>query len=298
MTRRTGEAIALVAALLLIVLVSIAQHRQGSVSTFSSFDRGRNGFLAIYNVLAREGVPVRRIFDRVPFVSRDVGVLVFTENAPERLGGGAYETLSKNDVIALRAFARKHRIVVFAHPPSALAKALNGFSVQFGDPSIFSNDGLARSPRAARRAYDAVAGHGVVAFYERLHGYTADRSFWEALPPPVHAAAWIALVVLALSLVDANVRFAPPIASQAPPERDSSTYIRAMASLLRRARARHSAAHALSADAERLAARRAVRGELRRSLDALRGIAQKRSIDDVAVIRAARYYAALRKELG
>lgn len=297
MRRRAGETIALVVALLLIVLVSVAQHRQGSVSTFSSFDRGRNGYLAIYNVLAREDVPVARSFDHLS-LAKGIGVLVVTENAPERLSGNAYEMLSRNDVTALRAFARKHRIVVFAHPTSTLAKALHGFSVQFTDPSVFSNDGLARDPNAARRVYDAVAGRGVVAFYERLHGYSADRSFWEALPPPVHVAVWIALVMLLLALVAANVRFAPAMASEAPPERDSSAYIHAMASLLRRARARHAVVEALAADAERLAARRAVGSPTRRSLDALRGTAEKRSIDDAAVVRAAQYYAAFRKELG
>lgn len=102
-------------------------------------------------------------------------------------------------------------------------------------PGIFSNATLHDADNAAF-AYDAVAGHGAVAFDEYVHGYDDDLGFWQVMPPPVRAAFWIVLGVVVLGLIGANVPFAPPLPAAAAADGDSSAYVTAMAALMRRAR--------------------------------------------------------------
>ncbi len=109
------------------------------------------------------------------------------------------------------------------------------------DPSVFANANLGRVDNA-RFAY-AVLDRAPVAFDERVHGYEQGRSFWAALPNAVHVAIWLACAVVGLGLFGANVRFAPPLLPLRADERDTSAYINSMARLLQRGRAASRALH-------------------------------------------------------
>jgi hypothetical protein len=104
-------------------------------------------------------------------------------------------------------------------------------------PALFGNAQL-RDADNLRFAYNAIAGHGAAAFDEYVHGYNNSLTMWGALPPPVHAAVWIVLALVAIALIGANVPFAPPYLPDPPDERDSSDYIAAIAELMRRSRHR------------------------------------------------------------
>ncbi|MDP9025548.1 MAG: DUF4350 domain-containing protein [Candidatus Eremiobacteraeota bacterium] len=295
MRRRTGEAIALGLALAVVIVTSIATHSQQHVSTHSTYDSGKEGFLALYNVLAREGVPVRRYFGRISKLDPSIHVLVLTDTSRERFGGGPSERFTERDLTHLRAFARRHRIVVFSEPGSSFAQSLRGIGVPL-DARTYGNSGLDANPRAAGRAYEVVAGRGIVAFDERIHGYAIDRSFWEAIPSVVRAAGWIVIAIVALMLIEQNIRFAPAIHITLPEGRDSSSYIRSMGALLRRGRARGATIARLEEDARRLAMRRAPSAVATRELERLRAVARA-PMNDAAVVQAAQSYAVIRKEL-
>lgn len=104
-------------------------------------------------------------------------------------------------------------------------------------PALFGNAQL-RNADNLRLAYNAIAGHGSVAFDEYVHGYDDSLTTWGALPAPVHAAVWIIVALAVIGLIGANVAFAPPYLPDPPDERDSSSYIAALAELMRRSRRR------------------------------------------------------------
>ncbi len=171
-----------------------------------------------------------------------------------------------------------------------------GEIVAIAAPSVFGNAELGRASNA-RFAYNVLAGHGPVAFDERLHGYAIDASFWSALPTPVRIAAAIVVAMLAFWLVDANVRSAPPPALDVPDERHSASYLAAMAVLLRRARAARLGIAAFYDDAVR---RSRHRGDAPGVVSAIDELARLREIPhphDDALLRAARIAARLRKDL-
>ena len=111
-------------------------------------------------------------------------------------------------------------------------------------PQLFGNRYL-RDGDNLRFAYNAIANHGAAAFDEYVHGYDDGLTMWGALPPPVRAAFWIVVAIVVLALIGANVRSAPPYLPALPGERDSSSYIAAMAELMRRSRSRASDAAVL-----------------------------------------------------
>lgn len=199
-------------------------------------------------------------------------------------------------VTAVFPFATRTGVPLLANDKGIVALAYplgKGTVIAITAPSLFSNAHLA-APDNARFAYDAIAGHGPVAFDEYVHGYDDNLTFWAALPPPVHAAVWIVAAIVLIALVGANVPFAPPIPLEPPDERDSSAYIDAMAALMRRARAARAAIEAFAADAARH----------RRGGDAARAarerIEQLRAIpipSDTALLEAAVLDYRLRKEL-
>jgi hypothetical protein len=111
-------------------------------------------------------------------------------------------------------------------------------------PELFGNRHL-RDADNLRFAYNAIANHGVAAFDEYVHGYDDGLTFWGALPQPVRAAFWIVVAIVALALIGANVRSAPPYLPAPRGERDSASYIAAMAELMRLSRRRPSDAAVL-----------------------------------------------------
>jgi hypothetical protein len=104
-------------------------------------------------------------------------------------------------------------------------------------PELFGNARLLGADNL-RFAYNAVEGHGNVAFDEYVHGYSDSATMWQVLPAPVRAAVWIVIALILIALVGANVPFAPPYLRGGPDERDSSHFIVALAELMRRSRRR------------------------------------------------------------
>lgn len=267
MRTRIAETLGLFA--LFGVLLLFASASLGTpASTNSTFDTGPNGYRALYDVLQRENVPVSRLDGPLGTLDPQARVLAVAD--------GSYES---NDLQRLRAFMHGGGwIVAFgAIPGLAQAPQLRVFDV-----SDYTNLALSKSPRRALAVYDAVAGKGPVIFDERVHGYDRTQSLWAVLPTPVRVAAGLAALAVILALIDANVRFAPPIMREPPADRDSSDYVRSMAMLLRRA-------HAGAAAIDRFARAYPKSAELREL-----GTVTRPS--DALVLRAATIYATLRKE--
>jgi hypothetical protein len=261
---RIIEIAALVALLGLLVLLA-GSSLESPVSNHSSYDTGPNGYRALFGVLARENVPVVRL--ELPLAQRDpnIRVLAITTSRYDR-----------GDLRRLQSFMDRGGIVV------AFARIAGFHATHSFNGRAYTNLALQKNPKVALDVYDAVAGKGLMAFDERPYGYDRTRSLWSVLPAAVHAAVWVALLAVVLALIDANVRFAPPIVREAPADRDSSDYLRSMATLLRRGRAGR-------ATIERFA--RAYPKS--RELAELAGVARP---NDAQVLRAATLYAGLRKE--
>jgi hypothetical protein len=222
MNRRIIESGALIALLGLLVLLATGSLREVP-STHSSYDTGPNGYRVLFDVLQREGIPVTRLEVPLGLMDPNVRVLVLTSPYVDR-----------SDARRLQSFLRGGgRVLAFGHvtglPRSPRVRAF--------EIAHYTNLALSKHPQRAGEIYAALAGRGVVAFDEREYGYDRTRSLWSVLPPAVHLAVWIAALAVLLALIDANVRFAPPIVREPPADRDSSDYVRSMAALLRRAHA-------------------------------------------------------------
>lgn len=264
MRTRIIEIVVLAALLGLLVLLAGSAF-EPPISNHSSHDTGPNGYRALFGVLAREGIPVVRL--ELPLGQRDphTRVLALTTTGYDR-----------SDLKRLQLFMDRGGMVL------AFVKIGGLHPTRSFDGRNYTNRALQKHPRSALDVYDAVAGKGLVAFDERPYGYDRTRSLWSVLPPAAHAAVWVALLAVVLALIDANVRFAPPIVREAPADRDSSFYLRSMAALLRRGRAGRTTI-------ERFA--RAYPKS--RELGDLAGVTRP---NDAQVLRAATLYAALRKE--
>ena len=151
---------------------------------------------------------------------------------------------------AVPLLANGRGVVAVAYPHG------KGEVVAITAPALFGNAHLLRDDNLAF-AYDVLAGHGPAAFDEYVHGYDRDATFWQVLPPAVHAAAWIVAAIVVLALIGANVPFAPPIPPEPADARDSAAFVDAMAALMRRARAAGALTAAFAADAQRRARGRA-----------------------------------------
>ncbi len=364
--RRGVEIGSVVAVILFVTIVGLAGDRAAQAvlpSTYSSYDSGSNGYRALFEVLAAQGVPVERNERELGLLDPQVKTLVESSITPELSAGNKLPSnpINEHDIAVIRHFLHEggrlivlddeiggegdaivglpaahkveHRsgaiavaganqipgVTAVAGPIAALFPltipkatpllasdgATVALSYPFGKgevvaisaPALFGNAYISKADNA-RFAYDLLAGRGRVAFDERPHGYAVDKNMWEALPQPVRWAFWIVCAIVALALLGANVRFAPPIPLEPPDERDSSAYVRAMASLLRRARSARAAIGAFADDAARRARRHpdlppdsaALVDELKRLHDLLQP-------GDGALIRAAAIDARLRKDL-
>jgi hypothetical protein len=343
-------------ALLAVLALVQNQDRGESPSAFSTYDFGRNGYAALFDMLHRENVVAGQFERPIGLLDRTVRTLVVSASAPSEESAG----LSRGDADALHAWVQAGGILVILGRPAIgdaklkvpstramrrtvrsarVAKSLaaararrvagafdeafatltkrrisaqlvaagknvairysfgRGTIVAITDPSVFSNSNLARADNA-RYAY-ALLASGPVAFDERVHGYARDRSFWAALPPPVRIAVALTIAIVALALLGANWRFAPPLLPDARDERDSSAYIESMARLLQRGRAapraiRDCAEPVARALRARAGARPQASLEALRELDAL-GRLERPS--DFELVRAGRLSAQLRKDL-
>jgi hypothetical protein len=122
-----------------------------------------------------------------------------------------------------------------------------GEVIAISAPRLFSNAHLRDGDNAAF-AYNAIAGHGPVAFDEYVHGYDDNLSMWSVLPRPMKIALYIVLGIVLLAVLGAAIPFAPTVPLEPPDERDSSAYLDAMAALLRRANAAREAIAQFAAD--------------------------------------------------
>lgn len=236
MTARILQWIVLVVVLGGLAAMSI--QNVSSASSYSTYDSGANGYLAFYDVLRDEGVSLERAGQPLGLEIAKARVWIVT---PAYVDYTVLE-YDRNEIKSLQAFVKSGgRVVVFITAPSdrkQIVKAWN-FTPLFLNVKDFTNSALDRSPQNLARAYDAIADRGPALVDERIHGYDTSRSLWDALPLPVHVAAYLVFLAIIIALVAGNVRFAPAIVRDPPPDRDSSSYITSMASLLRRARAPH-----------------------------------------------------------
>jgi len=302
--RPSGDVLLGIGALVLVIFLTLAhasQQPKATVSTPASFDTGRYGYRALYELLRREHVPVTRFTKNHHFLGRQAGTLVLAQSAFDALAGGA--GVSRNDVLFIKDWIRgggtavvlaapygspedtllgipaskRARIVHHAAVPFVSFPVMRGVSrvagnfanvfalnvsqkavpllqtsgelaaltyhlgagkvLVFSDPGVFSNALLTHenNARFAVQLFSALP--APVAFDETIHGYGQGQSLWEALPWPVHVAVLLAIFALLLGVVGNFWRFAPPLASERPSERDSSAYITSMANLLARAHA-------------------------------------------------------------
>lgn len=137
-------------------------------------------------------------------------------------------------------FSSKRGIPLLANTTGSVAISYRygrGEVVAITAPQLFGNRRL-RDADNLRFAYNAIANHGPAAFDEYVHGYDDGLTMWGALPLAVRAAFWIVVAIVVLALIGANVRFAPPYLPNIRDERDTSSYISALAELMRRSRAR------------------------------------------------------------
>jgi hypothetical protein len=148
-----------------------------------------------------------------------------------RAGGPIDWTFPFKDPHGIPLLANKHGMVAVWY------RFGRGEVIAITAPALFGNARL-RDAGNLRFAYNAIAGHGPVAFDEYVHGYNSSLTMWGVLPAPVHAAVWIVVALAAVALIGANVPFAPPYLAGARDERDSSGYIAAIAELMRRSRRR------------------------------------------------------------
>ncbi len=276
MKGRIGQVLLLAAGIAILLAIAFARESTQTVSTFSTYDTGPNGYRALYNVLAKEGVRVGRLTG--PFDLRDprTRVIAFMP------GNAVYDS---GDAKRFTAFEKQGGMLVyFGFPKDGVPKVLRKakLEVRVLDVRRFTNLALSKHPRDAAIAYDALAGHGPVLFDERLQGYDETRSIWSVLPSSARLSLWIALFAVLIVLVDANVRFAPPIVREPPPDRDSAAYIRSMAALLHRA-------HARTAVLARLASLAPGNAELQQ-------LASVRDPYDSQLLRAAHLFQERRKE--
>ncbi len=82
MRSRAVEAVALVVCIAVVATIGIARdaRRRAENSTFSTYDTGRNGYRALYEILGREGVPVTRFERPLGLLGGDAKTLVISDN--------------------------------------------------------------------------------------------------------------------------------------------------------------------------------------------------------------------------
>ena len=378
MKRSPLEIVAIVLGVGLVIWLTLARQAElnkRQPSYFSSYDTGRNGYRALYEMLYREGVPVTRFEHQLGLLDPDVGTIVYSSPALELAYGHASSPVDASDIVRLRNFVRAGgRLVLLdndyggvqdaklglpsdhdvalatgagvvadvvytagvgrveapitqafamtnpkATPLLSAGGGLAAIAYPLGKgeviaitaPELFGNAHLASADNA-RFAFDVLAGHGTVAFDERVHGYDEDQSFWSALPTPVRVGIFIVVAVVLLALIGANVRFAPALTVEPARDRDSSAYLTSMGSLLRRAHAARAAIAAFTEDALRRARRRyglastagltdivarIDREETRRAIANLDRLNTLDHPSDAELLRAAVLSARLRKDL-
>jgi hypothetical protein len=192
----------------------------------------------------------------------------------------------------------RNRIPLLANASGIVAVAYpygKGQVIAIAAPRLFGNGYIGNAGNLAF-AYDVVAGHGPVYFDEYVHGYDSGMTMWQALPLPVKAAVLATIALVALALAGANVPFAPAVPPEPASERDSSAYVTAMASLMRRARAARAAVDVFVTDARRRARARGADPQTAQAVVELESLATLARPTDAQLVRAAVLDYSVRKE--
>lgn len=109
MRRLSLETIVGVLGLGLLVALAFARQsaqNQTPPSTYSTYDVGRNGYRALYEVLLREGVPVRRFERTIGLLDKSVKTLVLASWQTEVNAGMQGVDLESGDVLRLKRFVQ------------------------------------------------------------------------------------------------------------------------------------------------------------------------------------------------
>lgn len=114
--RTSKETFLGVAALVLVLLLALArssQEHRAQPSTPTSYDTGRYGYRALYDLLEREGIRIARFTRNHHFLDRHVGTLIVARSAY----GAASDEVSRNDVLNLKDWVHRGGVLVVLAPP-------------------------------------------------------------------------------------------------------------------------------------------------------------------------------------
>jgi hypothetical protein len=236
--KRLADVWVLIAAVALIAVLSVLRASQsGAPSVPSTYDTGPHGYAAIYALLQREKIRVAQF--EAPLTALPArGTLVVAGFAPlQQLDGwvrrgGTLVALGPEPWLPpkhVRALRKSERVIAYRRG--------KGTVVYAPSTQMFENAKLLIGGNAAfaYRLFSALPGR--VGFDERIYGHAADRTFWQVLPAPMHAAIYIACIALLLAAIGANLPFAPPYAAQETAQRGSGEYIESLAQMLERGNA-------------------------------------------------------------
>jgi hypothetical protein len=120
MSRRPFEIVGLILGIALVAYLAIARQAELAAikpSYFSTYDTGRNGYRAVFEVLYRKGVTVRRFERPLGLLEPDTGTLVISSSALEAsfssINGQQFSFLDASDIVTLRKFvSRGGRLVL------------------------------------------------------------------------------------------------------------------------------------------------------------------------------------------
>lgn len=112
--RLRGDALWLAVAVAIVVALTLARPvRVTTVSTYSSYDTGVNGYRAVYEVMRREGVGVHRLERDIGTLHGFVGTLVLSSSDPERYALRPAGRIDRDDLTRIAAMVRSGaRLVV------------------------------------------------------------------------------------------------------------------------------------------------------------------------------------------
>jgi hypothetical protein len=218
-------------------------------------------------VLSSDFDGMRDVVPHLPETS-EANVELAIASSALRIAAGVRIVDAPSEAAFVRSAGAMPVLVSLDGDPVAIAYRIGkGSVIAVTSPESFGNERLAKRDNV-RFAYAVLAGHGPVVFDEYAHGYNDDATFWQAIPIEIRWALAATTIIVLVGLIGANVRFAPPVPLDAPDERTSAAYVDAMASLLRRARARADALASLGRNVRR-ASRSTQRDAAVRELDEL-----------------------------
>ena len=89
-----------------VLLSLLRSQQQVTLSTYSSYDTGPNGYRALYEVMRREGVPTRRFEGDLETLNARSGTLLVSSSDPERYSSEPSGIVDPSDAARLAEFVR------------------------------------------------------------------------------------------------------------------------------------------------------------------------------------------------